>query len=462
MAGACAQCLPDWYADSFVLGASNPTGLRYKATYVTEHMAHGDVWAFSETHLSSKDVVAFNAGLKFAQSLLGGFPASIGNEAGSWRGVGVLSKTPVRQIPNSWPIEIRTSARALAFTTLIDEVWLTGGVVYGEPDSHSYPSRLTHNEALLQAVIESVGFLSMGPRFIAGDWNVSFDELPAFGTLTSLGFRDLQDLAYERWGVVPQPTCKSRTRKDFCFISPELQCLLEQVTVVDDMWPDHAVLQGHFHRLGSSVPRDVWRMPAEFPWPRQWEVPQDLWSSSCLDPDTRYQEVWRSIELSAVASLPFPVGKHMLGRACTVSTTAVKSGKYAPVRVGRRGDFQPQFHGCSFRHAQWVRQARRLQAFVRSFSNGSSVTAYGVQVWAAILRAPGFHGGFPDWWLTCSNKVHGAPRCLPLFPPDATQAQCIFETISIQVRLLEAQLRSSSTQYARMRRAGTQTLSSET
>jgi hypothetical protein len=254
-------------ADSFVLGASNPTGLRCKATYVTEHMAHGDVWAFSETHLSSKDVVAFNAGLKFAQSpfqpLLGGFPASIGNEAGSWRGVGVLSKTPVRQIPNSWPIEIRTSARALAFTTLIDEVWLTGGVVYGEPDSHSYPSRLTHNEALLQAVIESVGFLFMGPRFIAGDWNVSFDELPAFGTLTSLGFRDLQDLAYERWGVVPQPTCKSRTRKDFCFISPELQCLLEQVTVVDDMWPDHAVLQGHFHRLGSSVPRDVWRMPAE-------------------------------------------------------------------------------------------------------------------------------------------------------------------------------------------------------
>jgi len=250
----------------------------------------------------------------------------------------------------------------MAVTTLIDDVWLTGGVVYGEPDSQHYPSRLQHNEALLQPVVSSVGFLSAGPRFVAGDWNVSMDELPVFGTLASLGLKDLQDVAYERWGIQPRPTCKARTRKDFCFLSPELQQLLVQVDVIDDAWPDHAIIQGHFHRLRTCVSRDVWRMPTEFPWPQTWQVDSALWRTSPLEPAARYKELWNAIEKSAVRVLPFPVAKHAMGRAQTVTTTQAKTGKFAPIRVGRRGDFQPHFHGSSFRHAQWVRQVHRLQA----------------------------------------------------------------------------------------------------
>ena len=448
---------PDAGNQNFVLGVANPTGLRCKATYVAEHLAHGDLWAFSETHLSLKDVTAFNSGLKFAgspfQPLLGGYPVPSSSDTGSWRCVGVLSKTPVRHIPTAWPAEIAKSSRAVAFTTLIDDVWLTGGVVYGEPDSHYYPSRLAHNEALLQAVTQSVAFLSGGPRFVAGDWNVSCDELPVFGTLASLGFRDLQDLAYERWGIVPRPTCKSRTRKDFCFLSPELQALLLNVEVIADVWPDHAVLEGHFHRLKTGVPKDVWRMPTNFPWPGSFEVPADFWSTHTAVPEVRYQELWSTIESSAAASLPFQVGRSARGRACTTTTTVVRSGKFAPVRVGRRGDFQPHFHGCSFRHAQWVRQARRLQSFVRSLSDRNIVSEYGVQVWAAILRAPGFQGGFARWWEFCQDKVHGAPDILPVFPPEATVACRIFESFVIQVRSLETQLVTSSRQYARLRRA---------
>ena len=268
--------------NNFVLGCANPSGLRSKACYVVEHMSHGDIWAMSETHLSSKEVNSFNSGLHFAQSsfcpLLGGYPVPPSRDnTGSWRGVGILSKTPVRHIPNSWPDEIACSSRVMAFTTLVDDLWLTGGVVYGEPDSHHYPHRLLHNEALLQAVIGSVGFLMQGPRFIAGDWNVSSGELPAFDTLENLGFRDLQDIAFERWGITPQPTCKNKTRKDFCFVSPELLALLVQVDVVHDVWPDHAVVQGTFQRLKNSVPRDVWKMPAEFPWPSQWEIDPFMW-----------------------------------------------------------------------------------------------------------------------------------------------------------------------------------------
>jgi hypothetical protein len=42
------------FAAEFVLGIANPTGLRNKGPYVASQMAHGDVWMFSETHLSSR------------------------------------------------------------------------------------------------------------------------------------------------------------------------------------------------------------------------------------------------------------------------------------------------------------------------------------------------------------------------------------------------------------------------
>lgn len=449
---------PDDASDNnFVLGCANPSGLRSKACYVVEHMSHGDVWAMSETHLSSKEVNSFNSGLHFAQSsfcpLLGGYPVPPSRDnTGSWRGVGILSKTPVRHIPNSWPDEIACSSRVMAFTTLVDDLWLTGGVVYGEPDSHHYPHRLMHNEALLQAVIGSVGFLMQGPRFIAGDWNVSSGELPAFDTLEGLGFRDLQDIAFERWGIVPQPTCKTKTRKDFCFVSPELQALLVQVDVLHDVWPDHAVVQGTFKRLKNSVPRDVWKMPAEFPWPSQWEIDPFMWDSLGGLPDAKYSALWQAIEDSASHALPYAVARNTKGRAMTKSVSSVVPGTKAPIRVGRRGDFQPQFHCCSFRHAQWVRQVRRLQAFVRARSNAPLPSHYACGVWAAILRAPGFAGGFTSWWESCPDKVHGSPAFVPWFPPEAIVATKIFESLAINLRSMEAQLVSCSRQYARMRR----------
>ena len=53
---------------NFVVWVANPTGLLSKATYVAEYMDYGDLWAISETHLSSSDVSSFNTGLRFQQS----------------------------------------------------------------------------------------------------------------------------------------------------------------------------------------------------------------------------------------------------------------------------------------------------------------------------------------------------------------------------------------------------------
>ena len=123
----------------FVLGIANPSGLRSKAPFVASQMAHGDMWAFSETHLCSRELSSFNAGLKFAESpfapMIGGFPVPVSKDnTGVWKGVGVLSRTPVRHVPQDWPLEIAQSSRIMIMTSLVDSFWLTGSVVYGEPD----------------------------------------------------------------------------------------------------------------------------------------------------------------------------------------------------------------------------------------------------------------------------------------------------------------------------------------
>lgn len=443
---------------SFILGVANPSGLRSKAPYVMTQMEYGDLWAFSETHLSSKELASFNAGLKFAGSgfypLVGGHPVPVSqSNAGRWRGVGVLSKTPTRKLPNDWPPEIQQSCRAMAITTLVDDIWLSGGVVYGEPESHLYPDRLRHTEALLNAVVSTVGYLSSGPRFIAGDWNVNFGELPAFDLLAQAGFKDLQDVAAERWGQPLLPTCKNSTRRDYCFISPELQALLQHVSVLSDVWPDHVILQGHFARLKMSVPRDIWRVPGPFPWPSNWEISHDLWNSLPGDPSEKYQALWCSIELTASKALPFEPGKHVKGRASTFAPKVRPVGKCPPLKAGRTGDFSPQFFGSSFRHAQWIRQVRRLQAYLRHVQARDEVTPYAAEVWHSILVARGFVGGFAAWWESSPSKTFGAPFRLPWQPPEKGIAACIFETMTIEVRLLEASLKASSRQYAKLRRA---------
>ena len=52
-----------------------------------------------------------------------------------------------------------------------------------------------------------------------------------------------------------------------------------------------------------------------------------------------------------------------MGRASTTKTVAVTEGKISPLKRARRGDVQPHFVAATFRHAQWLRQARRLQAY---------------------------------------------------------------------------------------------------
>ena len=176
------------------------------------------------------------------------------------------------------PPGIFESARTLITTTLMHDVWITGGVVYGEPESNSYPQQKIHNEEMLHHVANQVCHLHRGPRFMAGDWNCEQNTLPVFEMLENAGFRDLQDLARDFWGFPIVNTCKDVTRKDYCYVSRELQQLLISVSLVHDVFPDHSVLIGTFQSPKLAVPRQIWTSPREFPWPPQWEVEPGFWT----------------------------------------------------------------------------------------------------------------------------------------------------------------------------------------
>ena len=444
---------------NFVLGAFNPSGLKGKAPYIVSHLDFGDLWAVSETHLCSQTLQAFKSSLQFASSqyryCVGGHPVPSQQNRmfhSAWRGVAVLSRHPTREVPTSIPHEVYASSRAVVTSTLVHDVWITGGTVYGEPESSSYPHQKQNNETILHHVVAHVCHLARGPRYVAGDWNVLSGTLPSFEVLEAAGFRDLQDIAQEMWGQPVQNTCKNSTRKDFCYISHELQLLLRKVGVSQDVFPDHAVLWGEFHTMCQVFPKHVWAQPAPFPWPADWMVDPHHWNSSGDDCDMKYQNLWNHIETQASEALPFHVPKKAFGRACTRDVKQVVNGKVSPPKKARPGDIQPHYVCASFRHAQWLRQTRRLQAYVRYVTSHGPGNDYARQVWGAIIRATGFAPSFHEWWTHCSFRVPGAPAELPYVPPDARAANKIFDSFAMAFRSFEKELFQASRSYARQRR----------
>lgn len=144
---------------------------------------------------------------------------------------------------------------------------ITAGTLYGESAGTWHPHHLQTNDKLLRAIATQVCIYSTGLHVVAGDFNLAEHDVQAFSILEASGFKDLQSIAADRWGHVIQNTCKSATRVDFCYISPELQSRLQSVTLTQDLWPDHAVLQGHFRGSVRSIPCFVWRQPQQLQWP---------------------------------------------------------------------------------------------------------------------------------------------------------------------------------------------------
>ena len=73
-------------------------------------------------------------------------------------------------------------------------------------------------------------------------------------------------LGYNYHGRPITKTCKSKTVKDFIWISPEMVPYFRSVETIDDLFPDHSVLFAKFSSWGTQEKIPLWRKPKPIDW----------------------------------------------------------------------------------------------------------------------------------------------------------------------------------------------------
>ena len=443
---------------TFVLGAVNPTGLNGKHGLLSD-LPRG-VFAISETHLSTRGVELFRSGLHFAKShfrYVAGPPAPTrarSHVTGDYTGVGFLSSFAGRAAPHSFEPSLFSSARTQVASFLVGSTWILGAVVYG------LPAAPKATEVLLEAVTQRVVLQGSGPRFLAGDFNLEPQALHHASVWAEHGFVEVQDLWHQRTGSLPQVTCKNSTRKDYVWISAELQPLLQGVEVDPTWFCDHSLLSATFNTEGLQRPLPIWRMPRQRPVPPQVAclLQESLCHSLPASSDEAYRAIWERYENAAsdafVSCGQPPLRPSERGRASTRDVHAV-SVFQGVVPKGRCGEVAPAFFGPDRQYVQWFRQLRRVQALCQALHKSTpsdSACEYRAGLWHAILKAPGFKPSFRQWWPSREVLAPDDPPSLGTSLPDLALAEAIFASLQANVKKLERRLKSSRQKAAKQRR----------
>ena len=434
------------HEDEWTFGLCNPSGLTSK----TDHVAQlpGSIWVCCETHLTKPGVAQLKQGLRVLQSphkyVVAGFPCEprTTTDVGKFSGVLMLSQYPARAIAQQFPANLYRTARIQAAGVCVGQMWIQVGMMYGVPKSVAHQQAKYQTECLLEALIDRLAWQTQGPRILCGDFNFQPHELHQLSRLRALGFREVQDIALEKWGRVQQPTGRGDRRIDQIWLSPELQNLLIDLQIEEGWWADHAVLQCTFRSSQADFEIDHWQMPMPYPWPAQWDVQARY--DVTLDASTAYASMWHGFEQSASDELKSQyciVTPQQCGRGITLDTVK-RRPSLAPCKLGREGDEQPQYMGISIQHNRWFRQYRRLQALARNvYKKGSDPhqVEQRCNLWKAIRNAVGFGSGFASWWQK-ERLEPMFPEGCPLTIPGETLLFQMCESFRLRLRTFEEAL----------------------
>ena len=447
----------------FELGVCNPNGIFDKGHFLAD--SEVDMWAMSETHLSVQSLKVFR---KMLRSQAPQFPWLVHgkpvlprhqvSDVGLYSGVGILSRWPSHPLPHSWNSALYHTGRICAATTFVRGIWISGCVIYGTPCGPTHPQAKKTTESLLLAGFERVLQMS-GPRYVCGDFNHDHSKLETVGLLRRAGFVDLQDLQFARHGVYPVATCRGKTRRDFCFISPEFVPLFQSCRVVDYDWSDHSAIVGSFAVVAADLWRFPWPLPDAIPWKElnQHRVDNHIGVSFAAPAlvDEKYVELWSHVENDAFHASQVsgkPLSSKCFGRGTRTRPLATRF-QVAPLKASRAGDVRPQYLGFSQIHRQWFRQLRRIESYKRMVRNGFSVHVadHRAELWNAIVGAPGFRPSFSVWW----QQQPGTVSLLQVVPPSSPEfavAELLYQGLESEVRNLEAHLRKHQRYVKQLRK----------
>ena len=278
-----------------VLGAFNPTGLMHKSAFLADlPTSEHAIWGVSETHLTQQGVQKFRAEMRFNKSEFSfypGTPAPYRSSApdalgGKQVGTGFLTSLPTRPIANAWPAEVTKTARLMTHTSRCYDQWLHGAVFYGPAKGAETAVVRAEADELLSNITQLIVFGLKGKRFIMGDFNQLDGLLTQTKVWSDLGWKEIQDMEHEATGKKPVPTCKNCSRKDFVWISPELQPFWQSTAVDTLAFKDHAVLSAQFKPLGKPCKIPLWRQPKPIPWNKiRGQMPEGSFKFTCVQPE---------------------------------------------------------------------------------------------------------------------------------------------------------------------------------
>ena len=356
--------------------------------------------------------------------------------SGGWKGVAALSKHPTRAQPVGWDDGIKHSSRALVTSSLVQNMWITAGTIYGETAGTWHPHQLQKNNRLLSAVATHVCLYSTGLRVVAGDFNLQENDVQAFSVLENSSFRDLQAIAADRWGVSIQNTCTSAPPH------PGWLLLHHQSRA-----PGHAAI--HW--------TPAWCMARSHNHSRAFSWSCSRCPQVCLAPATAYgvAKVWCSRSGCCEARVSHCQFSSVLAR-CWVGAVAASPKYYpqsqsrpchcgvvcgrthAPLKSPGAGDIEPNFFGVSLQHANWSRQARRLQSvrFAKAARPGVD-PRHAAKVWGAIQRARGLNRALVSGGKNAHSK-------LPSIPQHGVIAQHVYDCFVLALRHLAEDLMKTS------------------
>ena len=395
------------------LGIANPTGLASKPSRFDEFPE--GIFAISKTQLSNVGVARFQAELSSQRSqfkLLHGKPAppkkaSLSSTGGKHLGAGFLTSFPSRHLHGNWSEDVVNSSRCCAAHFLVNQTWIAGGVIYGAAFNSDRKEVQQYTNGLIQHVSDHV-LAQPGPKFIGGDFNQHPGILEITKEWEVAGWREIQDIASDKWGIRPSMTCHGKTRKDFLYLSPELQDKVSKVVVDNLTFPDHAVVYAVMDDLSRPEPVPLWFVPSklmltpaeEKVLAQQPDLPIQV--ENC-NSNEAYRLVCQHFE-QRVDQAKLQVGKHKLipkekGRGAILEREFWVP-RSSPIKKARQGEPDPKIGDYNLQYKRVFVQSRRLLNMERLINKQeihAGAYKHGMPLWKSIVDAPGFDPSFTEW-----------------------------------------------------------------
>ena len=193
----------------------------------------------------------------------------------------------------------------------------------------------------------------------------------------SWGWKDVQQLAYERWSIEPTVTCKHKSRKDSLFLSPMLQKYVTAISNTWDQFSDHSILSAVMQFPSGPLKIAKWFKPSRIQYKDKAEIAtirnaEHVPVPHIDDASDQYEAVCAAFE-KVVDSTKKANGQPGLlssqkGGGKTRERHFV-THRVSPLKPSRSGELEPIFSGLKLRHKRWFTQYRRLIAYMTTMSS---------------------------------------------------------------------------------------------